>query len=112
MRSKLVGKETDQQHSIRLVNNLVQLLAQMSFCGDTQTMVYQLEFHAGDVSISFHAGDVCISDRDFQLDALLLKVRDYVVTSHNAIERAVKRGEKLKDCIPFLETAGVVTTKS
>src|SRR5208283_2871184 len=99
MRSKLVGRETDQQHSIRLVNNLVQLLAQMSFCGDTQTMVYQLEFHAGDVSISF---------RDFQLDALLLKVRDYVVTSHNAIERAVKRGEKLKDCIPFLETAGVI----
>ncbi len=79
MRSKLIGRETEQQHSIRLVNNLVQLLAQMSFCGDTQTMVYQLEFHAG---------DVCLSDRDLELDALLLKVRDYVVMSHTALQLA------------------------
>src|SRR5208282_6901018 len=98
MRSKLVGRETDQQVSIRLVNNLVQLLAQMSFCGDLQTMVHQLEFHAQ---------DVCLSDRDLDLDELLLTVRDYVVTSHTAIERAVKRGEKLTDCIPLLSKAGV-----
>ena len=103
MKSKLVGRETDQQHSIRLVNNLVQLLAQMSFCGDTQTMVYQLEFHAQ---------DVCLSDRDLELDALLLKVRDYIVFSHAAVARAIKAGEKITDSIPLLAKAGVVTTKS
>jgi hypothetical protein len=70
-----VGNESEEQHGLRLVNNLVHNLAVMSFAGDLDAMVAQLDY-----TIS-HG----LSSRDVEsgLDRALMAIRDYVVAERS-----------------------------
>jgi hypothetical protein len=77
MKSKMVGRETKEQESLRLCQNLVESLALMSFCGDAEVMADQL---------AFQATDLPASDVESGLRKVLLSICDYVIKSHGLDE--------------------------